>query len=143
MGFSPGKLLFLRVRQRRTERQHVAVGVAGDEVAQAVRFVGGFEEDRCAALADGFAIVVDLFGDDDHRTAADGALPNLVRAQMQLELAEEDAGVIVVAEVFAESEDVAVEGDGNFDVGDLKDGGGTDGLHGWEYSDRQWAVVAA
>ena len=31
------------------EGEDVAVGVAGDEVAEAVRFVGGFEEDGSAA----------------------------------------------------------------------------------------------
>jgi len=81
-------------------------------------------------LADGGAIVVDLFGDDDDRAAADGAAPDGVGAEMELTAAEVDAGVVVVAEVDGESEDVAVEADGNFDVGDLKDGGGAGGLHG-------------
>src|SRR5471030_86666 len=120
-------------RERRAEGEHVAVGVAGDEVAKAVRFVGGFEEDGCAAFFDGGTVVVDLFGDDDNGSAADGSAPDGVGAEMQLELAEEDAGVVAVAEVDGESEDIPVEGDGNFDVGDLEDGGGAGGLHEGKY----------
>src|SRR5476649_2825773 len=77
-------------RERHAEGEHVAVGVAGDEVAEAVRFVGGFEKDGCAPLADGCAIVVDLFADDDDCAAAAGALPDGVGAEMQLALTEVD-----------------------------------------------------
>ena len=112
------------------EGEDVAVGVAGDEVAEAVGFVGGFEEDGSAVLFDGGAVVIDLFGDDDDGSAADGAAPSGVGAEVEFAAAEEDAGVVVVAEVDGESEDVAVEGDGDFDVGDLEDGGGGGGEHG-------------
>lgn len=127
--------LFLRGGEWGGEGEDVAVGVAGDEVAEAVRLVGGFEQDRCASLLDGSAVVVDFVSDDDDSSAADGALPGVVGAQMQFTLAEIDAGVVVVAKVFRKAEDVAVEDECGGDVGDLEDGGGGGGEHGREYSD--------
>jgi len=123
----------VRGGQGRAEGEDVAVGVAEDEVAEAVELVGGLGEDGGAALADWLrdagAIVVDFFGDDDDGAAAERAAPDGVGAEVELEFAEEDAGVVVVAEVFGEAEDVAVEGEGGGDVGYLEDGGGGGGLH--------------
>ena len=115
--------------QRRAEGEDVAVGVGEDEVAEAVELVGGFGADGGPALANEGAVVVDLFCDDDDRAAADGALPDVVRAEIDLDLAEADPGVVFIAEVFREAEDVAVEGERGGDVGDLKDGDGAGGLH--------------
>ena len=116
--------------QRGAEGEDVAVGVAGDEVAEAVGFVGGLEEDGCAFCADGFAVVINFVGDDDDGSAADWTAPSGVGAEMEFTVAEEDASVVVVTEVDGETENVAVEGDGDFDVGDLEDGGGGCGEHG-------------
>ena len=69
--------------QRRAEGEDIAVGVSGDEIAEAVGFVGGFEKYGCAAFFDGGAVVVDLFGDDDDGPAADGAAPDGVGAEIQ------------------------------------------------------------
>ena len=112
------------------EGEDVPVGVGEDEVAEAVELVRGVGEDVGAALADEGAVVVNFFGDDDDRAAAEGAVPDGVVAEVEIYLAEGDAGVVVVAEVFGEAEDVAVEGDGGGDVGDLEDGGGGGGEHG-------------
>ncbi len=112
------------------EGEDIAVGVGEDKVAEAVVLVGGVGEDGGSALAEEGTIVVDFFGEDDDRAAAEGALPEGVLAEMQVYLAEGYTGVVVVAEVFGEAEDVAVEGEGGGDVRYLEDGGGAGGLHG-------------
>lgn len=117
------------------EGEDVAVGVAGYEVTQAVGFIGGLEEDGSATLFDCGAVGVDFFGDDHDGSAANGAVPGGVGAEMELTFAEIDAGVVLELEVDGEAEGVAVEGEGVGDVGDLEDGGGGGGEHGGKYSD--------
>jgi hypothetical protein len=42
-----------------------------------------------------------------------------VGAEVELAVAEADAGVVVVEEIYGEGEDIAVEGDGNRKICDL------------------------
>ena len=69
---------------------------------------------RLTTRVNGGGTLVTLIGDwttrDDDGAAAEGAVPDGVGAEVEFELAEADAGVVVVAEGFGEAEDVAVEG---------------------------------